>query len=158
MQPRITLLNDKKLVGIKAAMSISADATPQLWKAFRSRSTKVPYRSSAEFISLQEYPTDYFKNFNPNTEFVKWACIEVVDFEAIPHGMQNFILTGGTYAVFDYKGGSADRRIFQYIYGDWLPGSGYALDCRPHFEVLGATYKTNDPNAEEEIWIPICKL
>lgn len=156
MQPRITLLNEKKVVGLKATMSILSDSTPQLWKAFRSRSKEVPYRSSPDFISLQEYPTDYFKNFNPNTEFVKWACVEVVDFEVIPNGMQNFILTGGTYAVFDYKGRSADPRIFQYIYGEWLPGSGYVLDSRPHFEVLGATYKTNDPNAEEEIWIPIC--
>lgn len=155
MHPRITLLNEKKLVGIKATMSISADATPELWKAFRSMSTKVPNRSTAEFISLQEYPTDYFKNFNPNTGFVKWACVEVADFEVVPHGMQNFILKGGTYAVFDCKGGSTDGRIFQYIYGEWLPGSGYALDARPHFEVLGETYKANDPKAEEEIWIPI---
>jgi AraC family transcriptional regulator len=31
----------------------------------------------------------------------------------------------------------------------------YELDDRPHFEILGDKYKNNDPNSEEEIWIPI---
>jgi AraC family transcriptional regulator len=38
---------------------------------------------------------------------------------------------------------------------EWLPNSAYALDDRPHFEALGEQYKNNDPNSEEEIWIPI---
>jgi AraC family transcriptional regulator len=66
-------------------------------------------------------------------------------------------LTGGLYAVFYYRGSSADPSIFQYIYGEWIPKSHYQLDDRPHFEVLGTNYKSNDPTSEEEIWIPICK-
>ncbi len=38
-----------------------------------------------------------------------------------------------------------------------LPNSEYELENRPHFEVLGEKYKNNDPNSEEEIWIPIKK-
>lgn len=45
--------------------------------------------------------------------------------------------------------------IFQYIFGTWLPASGYYLDNRPHFEILGHKYKNNDPDSEEEIWIPV---
>ena len=37
----------------------------------------------------------------------------------------------------------------------WLPAYGFVLANRPHFEVLGAKYKNNDPASEEEIWIPI---
>jgi AraC family transcriptional regulator len=29
------------------------------------------------------------------------------------------------------------------------------LDQRPHVEVMGEKYKNNDPDSEEEIWIPI---
>jgi AraC family transcriptional regulator len=64
-------------------------------------------------------------------------------------------LPSGLYAVFDYKGSSNDQSIFLYIFGSWLPNSGYNLDDRPHFEVLGNKYKNNDPTSEEEIWIPI---
>lgn len=73
----------------------------------------------------------------------------------MPNEMETFTLTAGLYAVFDYKGSSADNRIFQYIFGVWLPNSVYLLDDRPHFEVLGDKYKNADPDSEEEIWIPI---
>ncbi|MCB0855813.1 MAG: GyrI-like domain-containing protein, partial [Bacteroidetes bacterium] len=45
--------------------------------------------------------------------------------------------------------------IFQYIFFECLPKSDYLLDNRPHFEVLGEKAKLNDPNSEEEIWVPI---
>jgi AraC family transcriptional regulator len=31
----------------------------------------------------------------------------------------------------------------------------FEVDDRPHFEILGIRYRNNDPNSEEEIWIPI---
>jgi AraC family transcriptional regulator len=71
--------------------------------------------------------------------------------------LEVFVLTGGLYAVFDYKGSNKDNTIFRYIYGEWLPNSEYILANRPHFEVLGDKYKNNDPFSEEEIWIPIKK-
>ena len=77
------------------------------------------------------------------------------DYDQVPEGMKTFILEGGLYAVFDYKGSSADPSIFQYIFSQWIPQSNYSVDNRPHFEVLGARYKNNDPDSEEEIWIPI---
>ncbi|MEI6184536.1 MAG: GyrI-like domain-containing protein, partial [Bacteroidota bacterium] len=86
----------------------------------------------------------------------KWEAMEVNNFDTIPNEMETYLLKGGLYAVFDYKGLSTDTTIFKYIYGTWLPNSNdYILDDRPHFEILGDKYKNNDPNSEEEIWIPI---
>jgi AraC family transcriptional regulator len=63
---------------------------------------------------------------------------------------------GGLYAVFNYMGISSEvSDFFKNSYAEWLPGSGYILDDRPHFEVLGEKYKSNDPSSEEEISIPI---
>lgn len=70
--------------------------------------------------------------------------------------METFDLPGGLYAMFYYKGSSDNAaQVFNYILQEWLPKSGYKLDTRPHFEVLGEKYKTGDVNSEEEIWIPI---
>ena len=69
--------------------------------------------------------------------------------------METFDLVEGLYAIFDYKGLNNNPLIFNYIFEEWLPHSIYELDDRPHFEVLGENYKNNDPNSEEEIWIPI---
>jgi len=84
------------------------------------------------------------------------GCIEVTNFDPIPKDFESFSLPGGRYAVFPYKGASsAASGTFQYILGTWLQDSKYTLDNRPHFEILGEKYKNEDPNSEEEIWIPI---
>ena len=104
---------------------------------------------------MQIYPDSYFDQFNPSAEYIKWAAVAVEDIEDQPKDMQSFLLEGGLYAVFEYKGSSADNSIFQYIYSQWLPQSEYEIDNRPHFELLGENYRNNDPESEEEIWIPI---
>ena len=110
-----------------------------------------------ELISLQVYPPLYFRNFSAVTEFQKYALAEVTEFGDIPPGMERFTLPAGLYAVFHYRGLASDPTIFQQIFTQWLPASQYALDARPHFEVLGEKYKNDDPASEEDIWIPIAK-
>jgi len=98
----------------------------------------------------------FFKNFNPNHPFEKWACREVKDFENIPDGMSTIEIPEGLYAVFHYKGDNSQAvEMYNYIFTDWLPNSEYQLDLRPHFEILGEAYKYNDPASEEDIYIPI---
>ncbi len=111
---------------------------------------------STDLISLQIYDKSFFDNFNPNTEFEKWALVEVSDFDHIPESMEAFNLQSGMYAIFLHKNAtSTPEKTFGYIYGVWIPNSEYELDDRPYFEVLGEKYKHNDVNSEEEIWIPI---
>ena len=155
MQPRIENLKEKRLVGERLKMSITDNKTRELWSRFIPKIKEVKNRLGVDKISMQIYDSSYYLNFNPNNEFEKWATIEVENFNDIPKDMENFILIGGLYAVFNYKGSSNDSGIFQYIFMTWLPSSEYHLDNRPHFEVLGEKYKNNDPNSEEEIWIPI---
>ncbi len=155
IQPRILQLEEKKLVGQKVKMNLLNDLTSNLWSGFMSRTREIRNRVGEDFISLQVYPEDYFGTFKPEREFQKWALVPVLDLNNIPKDMEGFVLPSGVFAVFHYKGVSADPSIFQYIYADWLPKSGYILDNRPHFEVLGAPYSKNDSNSEEEIWIPI---
>jgi AraC family transcriptional regulator len=157
LQPKIIELEGKKLIGIVIQMNLVQNRTTELWKRFRPICSEIKNRVSEEFISLQNYPIAYFEHFQPTKTFVKWACVEVTSFVSIPDGMECITLTGGHYAVFDYRGSSADPSIFQYIYGEWIPKSDYQLDDRPHFEVLGTNYRNNDPTSEEEIWIPILK-
>ena len=153
MTPRIETLPEKKLVGQRMRMTLASNKTGELWRNFMPRRREIKSVTSNLF-SMQVYnqPMDV-GNFNQ--EFEKWAAIEVIDFDTIPAGMESFELPGGLYAVFFYRGLSTDTKIFQYIFGSWLPGSNYLLDNRPHFEILGERYKNNDPNSEEEIWIPI---
>jgi len=158
MQPKIEMLNEKKLVGKRMAMSIANDKTRELWENFMHRRREITNNVTNDLISMQIYKPTHFSDFDPHNQFEKWATVEVTDFDHVPDDMETFSLTGGLYAIFNYKGSSNDSSIFQYIFGTWLPDSGYLLDDRLHFEVLGEKYKNGDPDSEEEIWIPIRQL
>lgn len=155
MKPRIENLAPKKLIGKSLIMSLSQDKTFELWHSFMPRRKEIKNNIGTEFYSMQVYDHLYFKDFNPNTIFEKWATVEVTDFEAVPNKMKTFILNGGQYAVFFHKGIDNAHDTFEYIFTTWLPNSDYEIDDRPHFEIFGEKYKINDPNSEEEIWIPI---
>ncbi|MFT6370376.1 MAG: AraC family transcriptional regulator [Maribacter sp.] len=158
MQPRIIQGKEKKGFGQSLAMSVTKNLTSKLWRGFMPRKVEIENRAGADFISLQVYPPKYHITFNPESEFKEYPLVEVFGYATIPEGMEKFALKAGPYVVFDYKGASGDPSIFQYIYAMWLPKSGYVLDDRPHFEVLGPNYKNDNPNSEEEIWIPIKQL
>jgi AraC family transcriptional regulator len=98
----------------------------------------------------------FFDDFNPLAEFDKWAAVEVANLGNIPADMEALLLPGGLYAVFIHHGSSSEgQKIYEYIFRDWFPSSDFVLDDRPHFALMGEKHKNNDPNSEEEIWIPI---
>lgn len=138
-------------------MNLADNKTTELWRSFMPHRKEIGNNLTNDLFSMQLYDSPaYFRDFNPETSFEKWAAVEVADFDSIPEGMEACTLKGGLYAVFIHKGpAKAFAGTFQYIFGTWLPTSGYILDNRPHFEILGAKYKNDQPDSEEEIWIPI---
>ena len=154
MEPKIEIVPEKKLIGNHLTMSLANNKTGELWRRFMPRRKEIRNALNSDLISMQVYQQPVVFGYL-HQEFEKWAVVEVADFGTIPEGMETFTLPGGLYAVFHYKGSSTDARIFAHIFGTWLPNSAYMVDHRPHFEVLGSKYKNNDPDSEEEIWIPI---
>ncbi len=158
MTPTIRTIAEKKLIGKSMVMSLAANRTGELWRSFMQQRKEIRNVIGEDLYSLQVYDPSYFADFEPGAEFIKWAAMAVSDAEEVPAGMAVFILPGGMYAVFTYRGpASGGAQVFQYIYGTWLPSSGYTLDNRPHFEILGEKYKNDSPDSEEEIWIPITR-
>jgi AraC family transcriptional regulator len=156
MVPRIETLIAKKLIGKRMTMTFSNDKTFELWSSFMPLKKEINNVVNTDLFSLQIYPPGYFDSFNPTMTFEKWAAVEVDDFNSVPGDFLTLNLPGGLYAIFPYKGLPAEAAgTFQFIIGSWIPNSGYLLDNRPHFEILGEKYKTDDPDSEEEIWIPI---
>ncbi len=155
--PKITEITERKLIGIRTAISLSNDKTRELWQQFMPRRNEIAGFLNNRFYSMQVYDKNQdFNSFTPNTMFEKWAAVEVVDFGTVPEGMEPYLLASGKYAVFIHRGpASAFQKTYQHIFGVWLPNSDYELDSRAHFEILEEHYDPNDPNAEEEVWIPI---
>lgn len=156
MTPQIIHFTQKKFIGINLSMSMVDNKTEKLWQTFMPRRHEIENRRGAECYSIQIYANDHFSNFDPKRAFVKWAAVEVNSFESVPLGMESLTIPEGEYAVFNYKGDTNGApQMFRYIFQSWLPASGYILDDRPHFEILGDKYNKNSPDSEEEIWIPV---
>ena len=155
--PEIKTLKQKKLVGMRIATNLSANQTIGLWRAFMPRKKEILNIANQDLISMEVFDSSFpFLDFNAETPFEKWAAVEVLKINSVPAGMESFELQTGLYAVFNYKGSSSrGEEIFTYIYRKWLPGSGYRIDNRPHLAIMGEKYRNNDPNSEEELWIPI---
>jgi AraC family transcriptional regulator len=156
MEPRIETLIEKKLTGRRIKMSFSNNKTFELWRSFLPRRKEIANNINSDLYSVEVYEPGFFANFKPEREFEKWAAVEVKDFNTVPDNMEYMILPGGLYAVFLFKGPASEAsKLYEYIFGFWLPKSEFLLDDRPHFALMGEKYKNEDSNSEEEIWIPI---
>ncbi len=157
IEPKIIDLTPMQLAGIRMETSLARNDTPTLWQRFLPPLKELENRIGDHLISLQEYPEDYFKSFQPDRPFTKWALAQV-SAPTQSNELEN-ISVHGLYAVFTYRGQPAEfGAAIQQIFTRWLPKTDYELDHRPHFEWLGDKYKHNDPLSEEEIWIPVRRV
>jgi AraC family transcriptional regulator len=156
MIPEFKMSDEKKLVGKRLRMSFANNRTMELWRSFMPRLKEINSKKGNELYSAEVYPDLFFNDYNVNTDFEKWAAVEVSDYHDITEGMESLVFPAGLYAVFVHKG-TADKgpETYRYIFVDWLPRSGFDLDNRPHFAVMGEKYKKDDDASEEEIWIPV---
>jgi AraC family transcriptional regulator len=156
MLPHFEVLPPTTLVGHCRCMTLLADSTADLWQDFQRLLRAQGVAPEAARYSVRVYQPGYFEDFNPAVPFEKWASVALGPNESLLPGTEMLVLPGGLYAVFDYRGpAAAGSQVFNYIFGTWLPASGYVLDERPHFEVLGERFHRTAPDSEEEIWVPV---
>ncbi|MBK9105085.1 MAG: GyrI-like domain-containing protein [Saprospiraceae bacterium] len=155
-EPTLELLPEKILIGRKTRMSFVENRTRELWQSFMPRRREIANVVNTILYSVEQYDSHFFDAFNPAAEFTKWAVVEVSGADHVPDGMEVLVVPSGQYAVFIHKGpASKGAETYEYIFRTWLPASAYALDDRPHFALMGDKYKHDDPDSEEEIWIPV---
>jgi AraC family transcriptional regulator len=156
MQCRIEVIQPKLLVGMSQRMSHADNQTKALWQRFMPRRGEVMHRVTNDYISMQVRDPATGDWFLSTASFEKWALVEVNAADSIPYGMHQYRLQGGQYAVFLHKGPASDyAESMRYILGEWMPDSGFEPDQREHFEILPEGYDPFDPEAEEEIWVPV---
>jgi AraC family transcriptional regulator len=156
-EPRMVEAGERKLVGMSMTTSLADNRNFELWRSFKPKLKGVLKSLNTEFYAVQKYPQGFrMEQFTPETPYEIWAAVESESLWSIPEGLTEFVVPAGWYAVFTYQGDAADfSPVARYIYLTWIPRSGYELDDRVHFAVMGEKYLPNDPRSEEEIWIPV---
>ena len=150
------------LVGLSQTTQLAAAETPSLWRSFGPRIQEVSARADSYRYSLRQYPEDLTEaGMTPETEYTEWAAVALSNADdTLPEGLELLRLPGGTYAHFTYRGLPENfGRALQYLMQVWMPTSGYYIDnARPHFERMGADYRPDDPEASEEVFVPVLPL
>lgn len=155
-EPRIETLPQIQLVGKHLSMTLVNNKTAELWGSFMPLRNQIQNKSDENYYSVEVYPSGYFDQFNPNAQFQKWAAVKVEEVSVLSGGMESLTVPEGLYAVFSFKGRSAEvPQFMQQVFGVWLPHSKYEIDNRPHFALMGEKYKNNDPESEEDFWVPV---
>lgn len=77
---------------------------------------------------------------------------------AIPEDMDELLVPGGTYVIFECVGRMPEgqQKVWKRIFTEWFPNSGYEMTDGPQLE----WYSEGDAASEEyrsEIWIPVRK-
>jgi AraC family transcriptional regulator len=79
--------------------------------------------------------------------------------EKIPTEFLSLHIPAGLYAQFEVTAPpTAAKEVFEFIYGEWLPTSGYQLAHRHQLEVIPHDYMQHGDRAQETIWIPIAPI
>lgn len=156
MEPTIEIFPSKTFVGLRQTVTITTDNPVALWRPFRMSMKEIGNGIFDKLYSIQDFDGVDFSNFTANTEFQKWAAIEVTEAKHIPTGMEVLEMPQGKYAIFIHKGTPATfKKTTDYIFGEWLPNSGFELDNRPHLSIMSKDYRPDDAAAKELVCIPV---
>lgn len=156
-EPRIESLPETCLAGHRLELSHSQNRTRELWSGFMPRVGEIANRIGKDLYSVETYPSpDFFRDYDPDRRYEKWACVRVPAGTALPPGFHTLLIPEGPYAVFRYMGKPSQAAPFyRAVLGEWFPASPYTLDHRPHLAIMGEDYKGEHPQSVETLWFPI---
>lgn len=159
VEPKIVDFPGALVVGLRGVTTIKDNNIPNLWKQFNPRVEEIKNRTaSIRGYGICEVDPEYdMAQFSETTLFNEFVGVEVKVFTDIPMGMAVKTLKGGRYAVFTHKGKLANLKMtYDYIWGTWIPCSGYELDLRDDFEFYDDSFLGEDNELSEmKIFIPI---
>ena len=153
---RIENISKRKLIGLSIEDSLKQNEIVNVWKKFIPLSKDIPENVKGQFCSLSIYASVNFMNdFSNQTKFKRGAFVEVNDLNYTHNKLETFFAEG-LFAVFLHKGlPSEGEKTFRFIFEQWLIESEYEWALPYHFERLPLNYNPNNPESEEEIWLPI---
>ncbi|MDT8718688.1 AraC family transcriptional regulator [Clostridium sp. 19966] len=151
IDPQIILDKEFKLIGMKETVKPGSEGIKNLWHNFTSKKSEVKNILAQDtVIGICEY----MPNITDESKFSYFAGVEVTDFFDIPKEMLIKIIPNSKYAVFTHKGSlSKLKDTYNFIYGIWLPQSGYELAELDTIELYDSRSNTADP--EFDIHIPL---
>ena len=150
--PTIVTHRAFRVVGMSERYSMSDIAgIPAQWQRF------VPHMLNLASGNGRE--TTYGVCYNTDETGMDYMCaVEVNDFGHIPRELSRLSIGEHLYAHFTHRGHVMQlRRMWQVIFNDWLPTSGYEIAQAPDFERYGDDFDAMRGEGLLELFVPVRK-
>ncbi|HIJ64784.1 MAG TPA: AraC family transcriptional regulator [Candidatus Hydrogenedentes bacterium] len=156
MEPKIVNRDAFKVIGVELRTTIcngeNVQAIPEFWDQFAQDGAdrRIPNRVNHNAL------LGVCGDSDEDGSFSYIICAEVSSFDEAPDGMVARTVPAAKYAVFTSKGKVPDsvQDMGRYIFGTWLPKSGYEHADTEDFEVYDERF-TGLEDSEVDIYIPI---
>lgn len=160
-KPVLTRVTDRKLVGISTTIDSTLGNEKDVfhhvkshWKKFNKLRDDIPFSTNYNSYGVI---SDSSKNLR-DEKLNYFSGVLVDSFSSSLYGFKRLELEEKQYAVFQVEG---DHQCCQvtadYIYGFWLPQSGYVRDEGYDFEFFAESFNLKT-QCTSYYYIPICKL
>jgi AraC family transcriptional regulator len=134
------------VVGLRISTKPKSPEIPKLWDAFVPR--------MGELQNISEPYTSYGVMTNVGDGLAYMAGNPVSEMTELPEGMSRWDIIETMYAVFESTIPTLPE-TFDYIFGTWLPTSGYQQGSGPLLERYGETFSPENPVVH--VYIPVTK-
>lgn len=160
MEPRFEEKNEFYVVGLgnKFERGKTEDIGQRLWPEFVRRLDEIKNKKGKDKGSYITYGVcqEIWINGQIQDYFRYYAAIEVEPNTKSPQGMEFIKIEKQKYAIFTHRGGIKNlKHTNQYIWGTWLPQSGYELAPASDIEVYPGDFQPPDNDVPIEIWVPL---
>lgn len=149
MEPKIVSRPAFTVAGLVRRGTPEGDRIGELWGQFFAR--------CGELRPVIEPSVSYgvMANYDEASgEFDYIAAAEVASADALPPGFTAVPMPASDWAVFKTTMPEI-AQTYPYIYGTWLPQSGYQHGPAPEFELYGPAFDPSNAGSEFEIYIPV---
>lgn len=152
IQPEIITKETFTVIGIEYSGKNRNNELSLLWDDFINRLYEIKNNINS---NIQFGIFDFSSKSSSKNTFSYIACSEVENLNYVPNGMLGKTINSNKYAVFSHPDMIEPiGKTYEYIYGTWLPNSGYEHGKAADFEM----YKKSTDNSHIEniyIYIPI---
>lgn len=160
MKPRFETRGDFYVIGVGKIFERgkTQEIGDLLWPRLSKRFDEIPNKLGRDGDDYVTYGVckEIWKDNHIQDHFNYYAGVEVEKGSIPPEGMELLYLPAQEYAVFTHRGGIKDLSLTnQYIWGTWLPQSGYELAPASDLEIYPAAFRPDSNECEIDLWIPL---
>ena len=127
-----------------------ADKLPGLWTKFVARIPEVPYSIAGTCYGVVQQVAE-------DSDLLEYcAAIAVSSLDAVPEGIDSFVIDKSRYEMFTHKGPATELdNTVNYVYSSWLLGSQETHSGGPDLEVYGRDYDPVSADSVIQYAIPL---